>query len=164
MHREDLDCMTRLIVSHYFYLVFENSVCPEYVSEKFWRLKELIVPVVLSRAAIPPHIPADTFIAASDFESPAALAAHLRWLIDHPQEYRKYFDWTTRCRRSSLSEAEINVSCQLCKLAHRRLERSIPDYTHEWSSRECVRDYAFNLLTNTPNNLSTTCATTSGRG
>ncbi|KAI6234861.1 Alpha-(1,3)-fucosyltransferase C [Aphelenchoides fujianensis] len=146
VHRVDLACMKELIDGHYFYLAFENSVCPEYVTEKFWRVKELIVPVVLSRAAMPPHIPADTFIAASDFPTPAALAAHLRWLIAHPAEYRKYFDWTKRYRRSSLSEAELNVSCQLCKLAHRQLERRIPDYTREWGARECVRDYALDLV------------------
>ncbi|KAI6234859.1 Alpha1,3-fucosyltransferase-like proteinue [Aphelenchoides fujianensis] len=142
--------MKELIDSHYFYLAFENSVCPEYVTEKFWRVKELIVPVVLSRAAMPPHIPADTFIAASDFATPAALAAHLRWLIAHPQEYRKYFNWTKRYRRSPLSRAEINGQCQLCKLAHRQLEKRIPNYT---DIRQCVRDYALDLITNSLDDL-----------
>ncbi|KAI6224481.1 Alpha-(1,3)-fucosyltransferase C [Aphelenchoides fujianensis] len=153
MHRVDLDCMKRLIDSHHFYLAFENSVCPEYTTEKFWRVKDLIVPVVLSRAVVPRHIPPDVFVAASDFESPAALAAHLRWLIDHPAEYRKFFEWTRKYRRSSLSEAELNVSCQLCKLAHRRPQRRIADYRQEWGCRECVRDYALDLLTNAPDDL-----------
>ncbi|KAI6234862.1 Alpha-(1,3)-fucosyltransferase C [Aphelenchoides fujianensis] len=144
------NCMKELIDSHFFYLAFENSVCPEYVTEKFWRVKELIVPVVLSRAVMPPHIPADTFIAASDFATPAALAAHLRWLIAHPQEYRKYFNWTKRYRRSSLSRAEVNGSCQLCKLAHRQIEHLVPEYE---GLRECIRDYALNLLTNTPDEI-----------
>uniref|UniRef100_A0A914Y731 Fucosyltransferase n=1 Tax=Panagrolaimus superbus TaxID=310955 RepID=A0A914Y731_9BILA len=37
---------------HYFYLAFENAVCDGYVSEKFWRLKALIVPVVLKRSIL----------------------------------------------------------------------------------------------------------------
>ncbi|KAI6243356.1 putative serine/threonine-protein kinase [Aphelenchoides fujianensis] len=120
--------------SHHFYLAFENAVCPEYASEKFWRVKELIAPVVNSRAAVPPHISADAF------------AAHLRWLIERPAECRKFFAWTKRYRRSSLNEAELNVSCQLCKLAHRQPQRRIADYRHEWSRRECVRDFAPDLL------------------
>lgn len=73
--RIDMDCMKNLnskhinsscrvpsssLDEHFFYLSFENAVCPEYTSEKFWRMKQLIVPVVLSRAAMPLHVPNDT--------------------------------------------------------------------------------------------------------
>jgi hypothetical protein len=87
--RVDMDCMQKLNNEHHFYLAFENSVCPEYTTEKFWRMKQLIVPVVLSRAAMAPHVPADCFIAASDFESPQALASYLESLMRNKDEYRK---------------------------------------------------------------------------
>ncbi|KAI6175168.1 Glycosyl transferase domain containing protein [Aphelenchoides fujianensis] len=132
----DGECMRELVDSHFFYLAFENAVCSEYTTEKFWRLKELIVPVVLSRAAVPPNIPPEVFIAASDFESPAALAAHLRRLIEHPAEYRRHLEWTKKFRKTHLTEAEINAPCHLCALAHRRLQRTIADYKREWTKEE----------------------------
>lgn len=72
--RSDIDCMQKLngrptliifafitlLDEHHFYLAFENSVCPEYTSEKFWRMKQLIVPIVLSRAVMPKDIPKNT--------------------------------------------------------------------------------------------------------
>ena len=33
---------------YYFYLAFENSICPDYISEKFWRnLNQPVIPVVM---------------------------------------------------------------------------------------------------------------------
>lgn len=34
---------------HFFVFAFENSVCDGYATEKFWRMKRLVVPVVLKR-------------------------------------------------------------------------------------------------------------------
>ena len=42
------DCMAQVERSHKFYLAFENSVCKDYVTEKFWNaLNSTMVPVVL---------------------------------------------------------------------------------------------------------------------
>ncbi|KAI6230869.1 Alpha-(1,3)-fucosyltransferase C [Aphelenchoides fujianensis] len=80
--------LAALVADHHFFLAFENSVCPEYTTEKFWRLKDLIVPVVLSRGAVNPHeVPNGTFVAASDFRTPRELAAHLHFLIQNKREY-----------------------------------------------------------------------------
>ena len=74
---------------HYFYLAFENSVCDYYVTEKFWRLKHLIVPVVLKRSILSGIVDDEYFIAADDFESPEALIERLQYLAETPQEYKK---------------------------------------------------------------------------
>jgi alpha-1,3-fucosyltransferase len=74
---------------HFFYLALENAVCPEYLTEKFFRVHELIVPVVLSRAVMPKWIPADAYIAASDFGSPKELAEHLKMVAKDVQLYKK---------------------------------------------------------------------------
>lgn len=78
-----------LIDNHHFYLAFENTVCPEYTTEKFWRLRQLIVPVVLSRGSMNPSIPSDSYIAASDFNSPKELADHLSSLIEDKEKYKR---------------------------------------------------------------------------
>ncbi|KAI6240610.1 Alpha-(1,3)-fucosyltransferase C [Aphelenchoides fujianensis] len=38
------ECLSGIIDDHFFYFAFENAVCPEYVTEKFFHLNELIVP------------------------------------------------------------------------------------------------------------------------
>ncbi|KAI6233446.1 hypothetical protein M3Y99_00913500 [Aphelenchoides fujianensis] len=38
--------LAALVADHHFFLAFENSVCPEYTTEKFWRLNDLIVPLI----------------------------------------------------------------------------------------------------------------------
>ncbi|KAI6213036.1 Alpha-(1,3)-fucosyltransferase C [Aphelenchoides besseyi] len=156
--RKDMECMQHLNEAHYFYLAFENSVCPELLTEKFWRLRQLIVPIVLTRSVIPQHIPNDTFIAANDFESSFALAAYLKWLIGNPKEYQKYFEWTKRFRRTPLTEAEINVGCQLCKLAYENRDQqptAIPNYKEYWSAKDCASDYAIKLIDNNSEALKT---------
>lgn len=74
---------------HYFYLAFENSVCPGYVSEKFWRIKQLIVPVVLKREILKGIVDDQYFIAADDFNSTQQLAQKLIDLSKNLNEYQK---------------------------------------------------------------------------
>ena len=74
--------------THFFYLALENSVCHQYVTEKFWHLKQLIVPVVLSRRALANlTIPSNSFIAADDFENVQKLAEHLKMLANNRELY-----------------------------------------------------------------------------
>ncbi|KAI1708526.1 glycosyltransferase family 10 (fucosyltransferase) c-term domain-containing protein [Ditylenchus destructor] len=46
------ECMKQEMDSHMFYLAFENSICNFYHTEKFWRIKKLIVPIVLTRLTL----------------------------------------------------------------------------------------------------------------
>ncbi len=102
---ESNSCFSNIEEKYWFYLAFENSLCKGYVTEKFFRpLEYHIVPVVLGggnySAMAPPH----SFIDVSDFSSPRHLASYLRYLIAHPKEYLRYFEWkklysVSTCRR-----------------------------------------------------------------
>ncbi|KAI6174435.1 Glyco-tran-10-N domain-containing protein [Aphelenchoides besseyi] len=61
-------CIIPNIRSHRFYFAFENSICKNYVTEKFFRIKQLIVPVVLRRSDYRHLLPDDAFISVDDFE------------------------------------------------------------------------------------------------
>uniref|UniRef100_A0A915D595 Fucosyltransferase n=1 Tax=Ditylenchus dipsaci TaxID=166011 RepID=A0A915D595_9BILA len=88
-------CLYEKIDEHMFYLAFENSICKHYVTEKFWYMKRLIVPIVLSRKPFKGlGIPESTFISAEDFDSPQQLSQHLIFLQKNPAQYMKYFEWT----------------------------------------------------------------------
>lgn len=81
----------------YFYLAFENSVSPHYITEKLWRNAFMAgtVPVVLGpprshyEAVAPPH----SFIHVDDFDSIATLARFLRELVKDAKLYKSYFSW-----------------------------------------------------------------------
>lgn len=75
---------------HYFYLAFESSVCPDYVSEKLWRLKRLIVPVVLSRSVVPSYIPSYTVIAVDDFPTLQHFVNYLFRVAKDREMYKRY--------------------------------------------------------------------------
>ena len=59
-HNGQNSCIDDNAGIYYFYLAFENSICPDYISEKYWRNINLpVVPVVLGGANyskdVPPH-------------------------------------------------------------------------------------------------------------
>lgn len=66
-------------------------MCQNYVTEKFWNIKRLIVPVVLTRQVFAGmNVPDDAYIAADEFNSAEALAEHLKMLAANKQYYLKY--------------------------------------------------------------------------
>ncbi|KAL3099292.1 hypothetical protein niasHT_022436 [Heterodera trifolii] len=85
----DEQCYGQQMKSHFFYLAFENSVCSEYVTEKFWNaLRALTVPVVLHRTVLRGvGVPDDAYIAADDFCSVQELAQHLLALRRDTDKY-----------------------------------------------------------------------------
>ncbi|KAB7494954.1 Alpha-(1,3)-fucosyltransferase 5 [Armadillidium nasatum] len=77
-----------------FYLSYENSLCTDYITEKFFRaLNYYIVPVVLGSGnydfVAPPH----SFIDVRDFRSELELAKYLLYLDKNHTAYMEYFRW-----------------------------------------------------------------------
>ncbi|VDO59904.1 unnamed protein product [Haemonchus placei] len=109
------DC-TSLYSDYPFYLAVENSVCKDYISEKYWeRLSVPSVPIVMRRKVfesitIPPH----SFIAMDDYASPKEMAADL---IRLEKAYAEYFAW----RNGGWTAAPWNAPgyrngyCRLCE-------------------------------------------------
>jgi hypothetical protein len=92
----EVDCGrdTRLatLARYKFTLAFENSIAPDYVTEKFFDpLIAGSVPVYLGAPNVSDFAPADRcFINVADFSSPAALAAHLNILIQDAEAYARW--------------------------------------------------------------------------
>ena len=72
--------------SHYwFYLAFENSNCPDYITEKLWRILDSnIVPVVMGGGNYTLDAPAKSLINVNDFSSVKELAEYLTYLTENP--------------------------------------------------------------------------------
>ncbi|KAI6208987.1 Alpha1,3-fucosyltransferase-like proteinue [Aphelenchoides besseyi] len=138
-----VDSLDQLVDDHYFFLAFENSICPEYTSEKYWRLRNFIVPVVLSRGVLNSHnILNGTFIAASDFESPLELAKYLEFLIANKSEYEKYFEWTQKLKPKKPAPGVyeidyVKLACVFCRLASQRPKLHAVNIESYWNKSEC---------------------------
>ena len=93
----DRPAQFRLLRSHKFYLAFENHRLEGYVSEKFyWALLRGQVPVVWGAPDIARHAPGPgSYIDASAFPTPAALAQHLLALAADDAAYASYHAWRT---------------------------------------------------------------------
>jgi hypothetical protein len=148
-------------------LAFENSVCRDYVTEKFWNLKKLIVPVVLTRkifANLWDTVPNGTFIAVDDFANVGELANHLKWLAQNKENYKKfiyslfdclnllcfvrYFEWTKHFKKTLHGNESTNALCQLCKLAHEKpTKRVIENIVDFWDGGgQCKSHFSDNFL------------------
>uniref|UniRef100_A0A2K5ZFX4 Fucosyltransferase n=1 Tax=Mandrillus leucophaeus TaxID=9568 RepID=A0A2K5ZFX4_MANLE len=99
--------MMEMLSRYKFYLAFENSLHPDYITEKLWRnaLGTWAVPVVLgpSRSNYERFLPPDAFIHVDDFQSPEDLTRYLQELDKDHARYLSYFHWreTLRPRFSS---------------------------------------------------------------
>lgn len=88
--RTKLDTIAR----YPFCIAFENSIGPDYVTEKlFDPLGVGAVPVYLGAPNAKAFAPPNSFIDASAFSGPKDLADYLRHLLRNPAEYDAYLEW-----------------------------------------------------------------------
>lgn len=114
-----LSCYEKLEFNYKFYLSFENSICKEYVTEKFFNIMSRnIIPVVYggvdySRIA-PPH----SYIDARKFE-PKQLAAYLKKLDENVTLYNEYFWWKEHYTvEAGVGQMARRGFCELCQKLH----------------------------------------------
>lgn len=140
--RDKDDCDRMLERDYKFYLAFENSLCKDYTTEKFWQKLTLrIVPVVLKRSIVQSYAPPGSFIAADDFRSPRELAMYLKELASDPVAYERRFDWRRDYRIVFLNGNDHDVRerpwgfCTLCSIihGHRPAQRTYKDLNEWWS-------------------------------
>jgi hypothetical protein len=87
-----------------------NNIENTNLDEKFFEpFLSNTVPVVIapkSARFAAPHLPDQhpSYIDATKFESPEALARHLLWLQAHPDEYLKYFEFRQSCTGQGTEE------------------------------------------------------------
>ncbi|KAI6198840.1 Glyco-tran-10-N domain-containing protein [Aphelenchoides besseyi] len=107
------NCEVNKTRDYHFYFAFENAVCDGYVTEKFYRFKKLIVPIVLRKSDYVNLVPEGSFIAVDQFDSMDALTEHLEFLMNNKDEYLKYFEWTRHYERQSPNPI-YRALCRAC--------------------------------------------------
>jgi alpha-1,3-fucosyltransferase len=106
------DCRQHVYSTYKFYLSFENSLCDEYVTEKFFYAlhSARIIPVVLGWARYNHYIPSSGYIDVRNFTSPRELASHIDYLNRNTTAYLEYFQW----RQYALHIKLPKYMCELC--------------------------------------------------
>lgn len=149
------ECNSKLESTYYFYLAFENSICLDYVTEKFFsRVEVAVVPVVLLRSNYEAIAPKKSFIAVSDFLSVKSLADYLVYLSKNHTAYGEYLSWRqhyTTKQSSLLHTDKSHGFCGLCKALHdpRVISRNkvYPDMKQFWKNMaNCNTDIVDTLL------------------
>ena len=103
--------------SYKFTLAFENGVCTDYITEKFWTaLDRNSVPVVLAKDYYRTDVvPPGSFISVQDFPSVKALAEYLLYLDKNDTAYNEYFSW----KQKFVSKRNFNFpACDVCDALH----------------------------------------------
>lgn len=134
---------SKLLSQFKFYLAFENSICQDYVTEKYWDnvLQHESVPIVFganydSTVAIP-----SSFINIRQFDSVANLAKFILYLDRNDEEFMKYFAWKERYTLLPTKD----LLCSICESLH---DSTLPAKVHEnlgefWSKKRHCDPYKF---------------------
>ena len=148
------DCEDMLGRDYLFYLSFENSLCPDYVTEKLYRpLVVGAVPVVFGAAHYSRYAPPHSYINALEFPSPKDLADYLIVLSENRKMYAHYFEWR---RHFEAVQQSTSDWCELCEKLN---DNSSPPKTykniaHWWFDYFPCLDYQWKLNDSAARNLS----------
>jgi len=124
-------CNPMLSQYYRFYFCFENSLCPDYVTEKCYRpLAFDMVPVVYGGSDYSLYFPAGSYINAMDFDSPESLANYLKKLMTDDELYLTYFRWR---RKYFVDLAPKDSWCQLCQMLRDSETKTYADIGAWWS-------------------------------
>ncbi|XP_005099342.1 glycoprotein 3-alpha-L-fucosyltransferase A [Aplysia californica] len=133
--KDYVQCERKLTTTYKFYLSFENSLCKDYVTEKFFRsfqYRSHIIPVVRGGLDYDRFFPKDILVNAAHFKNAKELALYLKELGSDTQRYA-----------AMLKEKDRLVSwgrkydwCDICEKLHTNQQvKTIPDIKR-WSHHE----------------------------
>ncbi|XP_046363636.2 glycoprotein 3-alpha-L-fucosyltransferase A-like isoform X1 [Haliotis rufescens] len=118
---------------YFFYLSFENSLCKDYVTEKFFNtFNKQIVPVVRGGADYRTLFPPDLNINTADFPSPRALAEHLKALKQDLPGYTKILRNMAKYDQGGNFLKGIPYICEMCAKINKPLVRKRYTNIYRW--------------------------------
>ncbi|KAK8761445.1 hypothetical protein V5799_027289 [Amblyomma americanum] len=107
-------CYRQASRTYYFYLSLENSICTDYVTEKFFNaLTWGMVPVVLGGANYSRIAPPGSYLDALAFRNVRQLADHMKRTAADMRLYNSYHAW-----RLHYTLAWEDLACGFCRLLH----------------------------------------------
>ena len=139
------DCKKLISKKFKFYFSFENSICNDYVTEKFFYVLQFdIIPVVYGGGDYNKYVPKSGYINAFDFATPKQLAEYLIYLDGNSTAYNSYFKWKKHIKFNKKRAYKAQL-CEMCILLNLEsyvgIKRSvIRDMNEFWNVRkDCKR-------------------------
>ncbi|KAF1742578.1 hypothetical protein MXB_3429 [Myxobolus squamalis] len=118
-----------LLSKYKLYLSFENSICEDYITEKYYiPLIQGAIPVVMSPTFNLKNLIPQSYINVFDFPNPKTLARYLHSVSSNFTEYLKYFQWKRNYR---INSAEISYKiCDILQKIYQSLNTYVTnDFT-----------------------------------
>ncbi|EDV28568.1 uncharacterized protein TRIADDRAFT_3853, partial [Trichoplax adhaerens] len=118
----DEECWSYMAKHYKFYLSFENKICKDYVTEKFYHnaLLRGLVPIVIGGANYQDHhvAPPGSYIDALQFNNAAELANYILKVSKDDQLYNSFFRW--RSNYTIVEYDTLDYFCALCQRLHQK--------------------------------------------
>ncbi|KAH9512172.1 hypothetical protein Btru_040958 [Bulinus truncatus] len=134
------ECSETFFTEYRYYLSFENSLCKDYMTEKFFKNfidNKHILPVVRGSFEYDKYLPDKTFINTAHFKNATQLALFLKRLGEDPLAYSKYLERKDQYRLKTNSGLD-NLGCQACKFLHtRKLQGNVSDLKKSLVDDQC---------------------------
>ncbi|GFQ92679.1 glycoprotein 3-alpha-L-fucosyltransferase A [Trichonephila clavata] len=130
-------CYEEVFKNYKFYLSFENAICKDYVTEKFFNVFNYdIIPVVLGALDYSIFAPEGSFINAAHYPKPQVLAEALLKISINETVYIDFL------KRKALFKAYLDPwMCRLCDKLHSVNNSSVVRDVKEWffENADCKR-------------------------
>ncbi|XP_076321905.1 glycoprotein 3-alpha-L-fucosyltransferase A-like [Tachypleus tridentatus] len=130
-------CYESLTKEYKFYLSFENSICKDYVTEKFFNILNYdIIPVTFGGANYAEIAPPKSYIDATQFPNPKDLGAFLAKVGSSEILYASYFKW-----KETYQVYLYPWMCHLCDRLHNPGEPTSHNDLYKWwvTDANCIR-------------------------
>lgn len=122
-------CYQEMNNNYKFYLSFENSVCQDYITEKFFNILQYdVIPVVLNGADMEKVAPPHSYINVQDFNSTKDLADYLLNVHKNDTLFASYFCWRDYYTvQDDVDDVEQRQDswCNLCSKLHQNTSSKI---------------------------------------
>ncbi len=113
-----LDCREYIANNYKFFLLFENTHCRDYITEKlFDTIKYNVLPIVLGGGDYTYYLPKAGYINALDFRSAQELTNYLIYLNNNHTAYNEYFKWKKFISYNE-NHPRMGFLCEMCIQLH----------------------------------------------
>ena len=112
---KELECYKMMDKNYKFYLSFENSVCDDYLTEKYFNIfRYNVIPVSYSGGKFSEMSPPHSSINVLDFTSAKALVNYLKKVDKNDNLFAEYFWWKDFYVVRQSPEDGAQAYCDLC--------------------------------------------------